>query len=55
MVWPHPRDVILYASTKSHRLEYIPLNSLLNLSINWPINTSLIANVAFGKYEVAVL
>ena len=31
------------------------LDSLVNLSINWPINTLLIENLAFGKYEVAVL
>ena len=39
----------------SHRFVYTLLDSFVYLSINWPINTFLIENLAFGKYEVAVL
>ena len=31
------------------------LNSFEFLSVNWPINSLLIGNLTFGKYEVAVL
>ena len=39
----------------SRRSVYAPWDSFVNQSINWPINTLLIENLAFGKYEVAVL
>ena len=39
----------------SHRFVYASLDSFVNLSINWPINTLLIVNLTFGKYEVAVI
>ena len=32
-----------------------PLDSFVNLSIDWPINTLKIENLTFHKYEVAVL
>ena len=31
------------------------MHSFFNLSVNWPINSLLIGNSTFGKYEVAVL
>ena len=37
----------------SHGFLYEPLKCYVNLSINRPINTLLIENLAFGKYKVA--
>ena len=46
---------VSWAFQCSHRFVYAPPDSFVNLSFNWPINTLLIENEAFDKYEVAVL
>ena len=51
-------DIFFHASIhKNHRFVYTPLDSFVtgNLSLDRPIDTLLIGNLTFGKYEVAVL
>ena len=40
---------------KIYIMPHTSLDSFVNPSVNWPINSLLIGNLTFDKYDVAVL